>query len=169
MEIYNLSLHASREFNMDMKVYIALDAPRFCSKEQFTQWRARVIEYVNAKQIPMNGNGSDKNYSVVYVPQAVTEEDSEISSVPDDNVLFITKRCDDFDSSKSFVHDLEVPGNYTIVVMHDLGNVIPHHEKPFEDVVSASSRILRITFLLFVGFVASLYVLRANPNSVIGM
>lgn len=175
MEIHNLSLHASKNFNMDMKVYIALDAPNFASREEFAKWRSRVTEYVNVRRESLDMRNTDKNYSVVYVPEVVTDDEHhEIEpdfSNADDNVLFITKRPDTMDGEQSFAKDIEVPGNHTIIVMHDLGNIIPSHEDtpPELDVVSASLRIFGWTIALFAGAIAAVHVIRTNPYSMLGL
>ncbi len=170
MEIHNLSMHADCDFNSDMKVYIALDAPAFMTNYDFAKWRARVTKYVNEKRLSIDMTSTDKNYSVIYVPEAVTDEqivDEEPQT--DENVLFITKRPDPLDGPQTFAKDLEVPGNHTIIMMHDLGNIIPVHEPPLPDLVSTSARILGWSFALFMGVIAAVQLFRMNPNSLLGM
>lgn len=170
MEVHNLSLHADREFNSDMKVYIALDAPDFMTSFDFAKWRSRVTKYVNEKRLSIDMTNKDKNYSIIYVPKAVTDEEkNDEEPNVDENVLFITKRPDPLDGPQTFAKDLEVPGNYTIIMMHDLGNIIPAHTTPLPDLVSCSTRILGWSFAIFMGVIAAVQLFRMNPYSILGM
>lgn len=172
MEVHNLSLHATSEFNLNTRVYIALDAPSFETPSEFAQWRSCVTQYVNDQWPSLDKKkDADKNYSVVYVPEAVTEATgAEDAQTTPENVLFITKRPDPFDGDDYAAAHLEVPGNHTVIVMHDLGNIIPKHfEAPAPDVVSHSMRILGYTFAFFTTVIGAMHVLRNNPFSTLGM
>lgn len=171
MEVHNLSLHATSEFNLDTRVYIALDAPSFETPSEFAQWRARVTQYVNDQWPSIeNKKDTEKNYSVVYVPEAITDAETNTEAeITDTNVLFITKRPDPFDDNDYVASHLEVPGNHTVIVMHDLGNIIPKHFTPMPDVVTHSMRILGYTFAFFMTVIGAAHILRTNPFSTLGL
>lgn len=168
MDIWNLSVHGLTEGGgLNKKVYIALNAPNFVSKKDCKDWQARVIRYIEE-----NGKEEDsgEGYIVEYVPEGVMELQTECDA--NEDILFVIKQPSVFDDDTGLemFEDLEVPGNYTILVVDDFTAFarIGLNETKM-DVADDAFRMFKYFLLIVFGVCFSMAALKLNPNSVLGM
>lgn len=178
MDVFNLSLHIDQPITHDTQVYIATTTPHFVCRKEYDVWRRRVISYVQQRRRSMDLEKELKHkYTIVYVPEAVADDMDEPLSddtTEEDKVLFIAKRPDDFDpreATKNVFNELQIPGHYAVLVIQSIGDIA---EKSLStsntlDVVSDSLRVFGWFMLFVAGFVASHFIIKNNPHSVLGL
>lgn len=172
MDLYNLSVHVNKPISIDSRVYVTLQTPNFASKQAFAAWRHRMIEYIDARRKSMDmKKEKSMPYSIVYVPEVfvdIDDDEDDLARLDTDDVIFIAKRQDPYDEGDMSSHE-DVPGHYTVLVLHDLHDIVERRlGYPMDDVVSSSLRIIRTLLLLCCGFLMSLFVIRNNPQSMLG-
>lgn len=164
----------NEELTKDTKVYIATNAPYFSSNEEFTTWRNRLSRYIAMRRRSLDMREESKHgYSIVYAPEAIIDGEDPIEGDDEDvnNILFITKRPDSLDRNESqMFSEIEVPGQYTVIVVHDLGDMATKtiRKAMGMDVVSDSLRMFGWCIAMLGGFLASVYVIKNNPYSILG-
>lgn len=178
MDVWNISVHApSNGIDITKNVYITANAPNFANKKECDIWRQRVCKYVYNRRKSMDHAAAKRaGYTIVYVPEGVIESDDPIDAVDDgfeeEKVLFIIKRPDAFDDPKlmEVFADFEVPGHYTILVVHDFSALtrVELAEAPL-DVVPDALRMFGWFLMFVLAFCACVSVIKTNPNSMLGL
>lgn len=179
MNLWNISLHAASIDRLisTNHVYVAINAPNFCSKKECDIWRKRVSKYVYNRRKSLDYEADEEQgYSVVYVPEVLIEGDEPIevdSDFNDDDILFAIKRPDGFDdeSSLQLASEFNVPGHYTVMVVHNYQKLAERHVAADTkmDVASDAFRMFGWFLFFILSFAASAAVIKLNPHSMLGM